>query len=125
MPETWTATVASGRSIEKFATFETTSTVSSPCRKDVEELLPLGVGRLALDDRCAQVLAQLVELVDVLADDEGLLPGLCRTSASVTFRLVSVVAQKRYFSSVSAVAYVSRSASVRLTRTSTQSAGAM
>ena len=52
-------------------------------------------------------------------------PGACATSASVTFRLVAVVAQKRYFSSVSAVAYASRSESVRLTRTSTQSAGAM
>lgn len=52
-------------------------------------------------------------------------PANRRTIASVTFRLVSVVAQKRYFSSVSAVAYASRSESVRLTRTSTQSAGAM
>src|SRR5690606_3146515 len=33
-----------------------------------EQLLPLQVGRLALDDGGAQVLAQFVELVDVLAD---------------------------------------------------------
>ena len=31
-------------------------------------------------------------------------PRCLRTSASVTFRFVAVVAQKRYFSSVSAVA---------------------
>ncbi len=52
-------------------------------------------------------------------------PWCLRTSASVTCCLLAVVAQKRYFSSVSAVAYASRSESVRLTRTSTQSAGAM
>lgn len=52
-------------------------------------------------------------------------PANRRTIASVTFRFVAVVAQKRYFSSASAVAYASRSESVRLTRTSTQSAGAM
>ncbi len=50
------------------------------------------------------MLAELVELVDVLADDEGLLAWCLRTSASVTLRFVAVVAQKRYFSSVSAVA---------------------
>jgi hypothetical protein len=32
VPDTWIATVASGRSIEKFATFDTTSTLISPCR---------------------------------------------------------------------------------------------
>lgn len=52
-------------------------------------------------------------------------PWCRRTRASVTYCLLAVVAQKRYFSSVSAVAYASRSDSVRLTRTSTQSAGAI
>ena len=46
-PDTWMATDASGRSIEKFATFETTSSEISP---DAERLVEL----LALVDRASR-----------------------------------------------------------------------
>lgn len=125
MPDTWMATVASGRSMEKFATFDTTSTLSSPCRNasnsfsrwalDVSPLMT-GASRCSPSSSSWSMYWPMTRIC---------CPAKRRTIASVTFCLVAVVEQKRYFSSCSAVAYASRSESVRLTRTSTQSAGAM
>ena len=73
MPDTWIATVASGRSIEKLATLLTTSSGISPVRNASNSRSRSLHRGLALDDRRVQALAELVELVEVLADDQHLL----------------------------------------------------
>ena len=50
-PDTWIATAASGRSMEKFATLETTSSVDLAGAERLEEPLPLLDRGLALDHR--------------------------------------------------------------------------
>ncbi len=71
VPETCTATDASGRSMEKFATLDTTSVWISPRAERVEQQLALGVLGRPLDHRGVELLAQLVELVEVGADHQG------------------------------------------------------
>ena len=65
--------MASGRSIEKLATFDTTSSDDLAAAERVEQPLALLDRGLALDDRRVEPLAELVELVEVLPDDEHLL----------------------------------------------------
>src|SRR5262249_53703834 len=69
-----------------------------------EEFLPLHVARLALDDGGVQVLPSSSSWSMYWPMTRVCSPLCLRTRASVTLRFVSVVAQKRYFSSVSAVA---------------------
>jgi hypothetical protein len=71
-PDTWIATDASGRSIEKFATFDHEHR-HAPLAERAEQLLALVDGRRARDLRCVQRLGQHVDLIEVLADDEDLL----------------------------------------------------
>ena len=65
---------ASGRSIEKFATLRHDEHPHLAGAERLEEPLALGDRRLALDDRHLQPLAELVQLVEVLPDDEDVLP---------------------------------------------------
>ncbi|MBW8702628.1 hypothetical protein MBT84_23820 [Streptomyces sp. MBT84] len=98
------ATVASGRSMEKLATFETTSTLISLSRKAPKSFsrwalvvspLMTGAPRCSPSSSNWSMYCPMTRIC---------CPAKRRTRASVTFRLVSVVAQNRYFSSVSAVA---------------------
>ncbi len=75
--------------MEKFATLLTTSVRDLAAPEGVEEPLPLGDRRLALEDRRVEPLAELVELVEVLADDERRLAARAgATSASTTLDLL-------------------------------------
>ncbi len=76
MPETWIATLASGRSMEKLATLLTTSGRDLAGAEGVVEALALLDRRLAGDDLGAEPLGHLVELVEVLPDDERRLAGV-------------------------------------------------
>ena len=126
-PDTWIATAASGRSMEKFATLETTSRSISPARnasksrsRSLTVVSPLITG-------ASSALAELVELVEVLPDHQRrlaavLLDQLARTTPSLgvrcTTRAGSAPRARR-----SRRPAARRSGSV--TRTSTQSAGAI
>ena len=70
-PDTWMATDASGRSIEKLATLLTTSLVISPVRNASNSRWRSLHGGLAGDEVRVQVLRERVQLVEVLADDQG------------------------------------------------------
>ena len=73
-PETWMATVASGRSIEKFATFDTTSTVDRARRGTpgrAARARRSGVAPVSFG--ASERLGELVDLVEVLADHEDAL----------------------------------------------------
>ncbi len=119
------ATAASGRSMEKFATLLTTSVVTSPLRN-------------ASNSRCRSrtVVEPLITGAPIRSPMSSSWSRNCpmtrvgspacrATSCSTTWVLRSLVAHSRYRSSGSAVAYSRRSRSGRVTRTSTQSAGAM
>ena len=81
-PDTWIATAASGRSIEKFATLLTTSRLDLAGPERLEEPLPLLDGGVALDDRGVEVGADLVELVEVLPDHQRRLAGVLARRAA-------------------------------------------
>ena len=76
MPETWIATLASGRSMAKLATLLTTSRFNSPRRKAIVELLALGGVGAPGEQRRVQLVGQLFQLVEILADDEHLILGV-------------------------------------------------
>ena len=69
-PDTWIATPASGRSMEKFATLLTTSSRTSPARKASNSRCRSTHRGLPGDDRSPQPLGQLLELVEVLPDHQ-------------------------------------------------------
>ena len=73
------ATPASGRSIEKLATLETTRTRDLARRGSASNSRSRSRHRRrARDDRGVEVLAELVELVEVLADDQRRVVGVPR-----------------------------------------------
>ena len=103
--ETWMATVASGRSIAKLATLETTSTGMLARAELLEEPLALLDRGGAGDQRGVQPRGELVELVEVLADDQDLFAGVAPPAApATTTDLAGVVAHIRYSSASSAMA---------------------
>ncbi len=98
------ATVASGRSIEKFATLETTSTLISLVRNASNSfsrwallVSPLITGAFRVSPSSSSW-SMYWPITRVWS------PACLRTSDSTTRRLVAVVEQYRYFSSGSAVA---------------------
>jgi hypothetical protein len=124
-PDTWIATEASGRSIEKFATLLTTRRDTSPERN-------------ASNSRCRSrtVVAPVMSGASRCADSSSSWSrywpitstwssGCCSTICCTTLFLPGAQAASRYLSSGSAVAYTIRSWSGSVRRTSTQSAGAM
>ena len=98
------ATEASGRSMEKLATLDTTRVLISPARNASKSFCRSLTRGVALDHGSVQALADLVQLVDVLADHQELLARCSATSCSTSSVLVSEVAQSRYLSASSAMA---------------------
>ena len=71
VPDTWIATDASGRSIEKLATLLTTSSWISPARNAWNSFWRSATVVSPVMTRRVEALGQRVELVEVLADDQG------------------------------------------------------
>ena len=125
-PDTWIATLASGRSMEKLATLLTTSRLISPARnasksrwRSLTVVSPLITG-------ASRRSAELVELVEVLPDDQRRLAAVLLDEL-LDDRGLGVGAATRAGSAPRARPWrrPAARASGRVTRTSTQSAGAM
>ena len=98
------ATVASGRSMEKFATLDDHQGADLAGAEGVEQPLPLGVAGRALDDRRLELLAELLQLVEVGADHQRRLAGVPVRPSATTGILVRAVEAILYRSSGSAMA---------------------
>ena len=81
VPDTWIATLASGRSIAKLATFETIRLLDAPVAELAVESLALVLRGLAGDEVDTGHGADLRELLQVHADDEHAIVGVALRAA--------------------------------------------